>query len=83
MTDPTTPLREALTFGPDVALQPGGRIARKWWRLGFLSALAIARDRAALAARLHPLTRAAVALATVAGVAGALANVWALSQVLG
>ena len=33
--------------------------------------------------RLHPLTRAAVALATVAGVAGAFANVWALSQVLG
>jgi hypothetical protein len=40
-------LAEALTFDPDIAPQPKGRVRRKWWRLGWLSALAVARDRLA------------------------------------
>jgi hypothetical protein len=42
-------LRAALEVRPETLPQPNGPICRKWWRLGWLSAQAVAR--AALAAQ--------------------------------
>ena len=36
-------LREALEVRPETLPQPNGPIVRKWWRLGWLSAQAVAR----------------------------------------
>lgn len=44
MQDEKARILRALDFRPEELPQPNGPVARKWWRLGWLSAQAVAKD---------------------------------------